>query len=307
MNATAANLQTGKRIALISITVSAALAFAKILTGWYAGSTSVVADGLESAGDVGASSFVLVGFILAARPADEEHPYGHGRYETLTGLIVGVILFLGGIGICYRSLRHISEIHAAPAGYAFVPLIASVLAKAALSALKFRYGRRIYSAAIVADAWNDFVDIVSATVAMVALGLTILDPSRFLAADHYGGFGVGIIVIFTGIGVARETSARLTDKMPPADLIHQIRKTALYVPGAVDVEKLFARNTGLQYHVDLHLEVDPNLTVQRAHDIANEVRFSIRRKLPWVADVLVHVEPAPKSKTSGGAKAVGGP
>ena len=89
----ATNLQIGKRIALISIAVSGALALAKIATGWYAGSTSVVADGLESAGDVCASTFVLVGFILAARPADEDHPYGHGRYETLTGLIVRVILF----------------------------------------------------------------------------------------------------------------------------------------------------------------------------------------------------------------------
>jgi cation diffusion facilitator family transporter len=297
MASAVSNLQTGKRIALLSIAVSGTLAVAKIVTGWYAGSTSVVADGLESAADVGASTFVLLGFILAARPPDDEHPYGHGRYETLTGLIVGLILFLGGVGICYRSLQHIGEVHSPPAAYGFVPLAISLIAKAGLSTLKFRYGKRFHSAAIMADAWNDFVDIVSACVAMVALGLTIVDPSRFLAADHYGGFGVGIIVVFTGIGVARGTSARLTDRMPPPELIGQIRTAALAIPGVAGVEKLFARNTGLQYHVELHLEVDPDLTVRHAHDIANEVRFTIRRQLPWVADVLVHVEPSPATTT----------
>lgn len=291
-------MQLGKRIALVSILVSALLAVGKIVVGWLAGSTSVVADGLESAGDVLASSLVLLGFIAAARPADENHPYGHGRYETLTALLVGLILFAGGIGICYRSLRHVGVIHAAPAAYGFIPLVVSLAAKSVLSSVKFRYGKRIQSAAILADAWNDFVDIVSAAVAVTALGLTLWDPSRFLAADHYGGFAVGVIVVFTGIRVAQDTMARLSDAMPDSELIYQIRQTALAVPGVAGVEKLFARNTGLQYHVDLHLEVDPEMTVRKAHDIANDVRFTIRRELPWVADVLVHVEPAPNSLTT---------
>ena len=288
------DMQVGKRIALISILVSALLAVGKIVVGWFAGSTSVVADGLESAGDVLASSIVLLGFTIAARPADQNHPYGHGRYETLTGLLVGGILLAGGVGICYRSLGHVGEVHAAPASYGFIPLIISLLAKSVLSARKFRLGRRIHSAAIVADAWNDFVDIISAAVAMTALGLTLWDPSRFLAADHYGGFAVGVIVLFTGVSVAKESSARLSDVMPNSHVIDQIRQTALDVPGVAGVEKLFARNTGLQYHVDLHLEVDPAMSVRQAHDIANQVRFTIRRELPWVADVLVHVEPAPE-------------
>ena len=287
-------MQVGKRIALISILVSALLAVGKILVGWLAGSTSVVADGLESAGDVLASSIVLLGFTVAARPADQNHPYGHGRYETLTGLLVGLILLGGGVGICYRSLRHVAEVHTAPASYAFIPLIISLLAKSVLSATKFRQGRRIHSAAIIADAWNDLVDIISAGVAMTALGLTLWDPARFLAADHYGGFAVGVIVLFTGISVAKETSARLSDAMPNSDVIDQIRRTALEVPGVAGVEKLFARNTGLQYHVDLHLELDPAMSVRQAHDIANQVRFTIRREVPWVADVLVHVEPTPE-------------
>jgi cation diffusion facilitator family transporter len=253
----------------------------------------VVADGIESAGDVFASGIVLFGFIIAAHPADEDHPYGHGRYETLTGLLVGVILFMGGGGISYRSLQNVGALHPPPAAYGFIPLLISMLSKGVLSAVKFRYGRQIHSASIVADAWNDFVDIISAATAMTALGLTLWDPGRFLAADHYGGFAVGLIVMFTGIRVAKDTSARLTDAMPDPNLVSQICAVALTVQGVSGVEKLFARNTGLQYHVDLHLEVDPEMTVRQAHDIANEVRFTIRRQLNWVADVLVHVEPAP--------------
>lgn len=280
--------------------VSGALAATKIIVGLLAGSTSVVADGLESAGDVVASGVVLLGFVVAARPADEDHPYGHGRYETLTGLTVGFILLFGGIGICIRSLQAVSAVHPPPALYGIWPLIASIVAKAILSTVKFRYGRRIGSAALVADAWNDTVDIVSATAAITALGLTLYNPTRFLAADHYGGFAVGLIVIFTGLRVAKDTGTRLTDIMPAPEFMAEIRRVAASVPGVMAVEKCFARNTGLQYHVDLHLEVDPHMTVERSHEIATEVRFKIRSDLNWVADVLVHVEPhSPTGPTNG--------
>lgn len=286
-------VKVGKRVAFASIGVSGALAIIKITVGLIAHSASVVADGVESAGDVVASGFVFLGFQIAGKPADKNHPYGHGRYETLTGLVVGIILFLGGIGVCFRSLESISLKHPIPGAYAMWPLLLSMLAKAVLSTVKFRFGRRIGSSALVADAWNDFVDILSAITAMTALGLTLLDPVRFESADHYGGFAVGLIVIFTGLRVAKESSERLTDTMPTEDHLRSIRTTALSVAGVNAVEKCFARSSGLQYHVDLHIEVDPEMSVRSSHDIANEVRFTIRRRLDWVADVLVHVEPSP--------------
>ena len=163
-----------------------------------------------------------------------------------------------------------------------------------LSSMKFRVGRRIRSAALVADARNDRVDILSGTAALTALGLTLYDPSRFLAADHYGGFAVGLIVIFTGVRVVRETSLQLMDTMPDEALMSRIRAVALSVPGALGVEKCFARKTGLQYHVDLHLEVDPQITVRASHEIATQVRIALKERLDFIADVLVHVEPAPR-------------
>ena len=282
-------------MALASIGVSAVLAVAKITVGILGRSASVLADGFESAGDVVASTAVFFGFAVASRPADAEHPYGHGRYETLTGLIVGFILLLAGVGICYRSLQGLQGPHETPAFYGIWALLGSMVAKSVMSAVKFRYGKKIRSAALTADAWNDFVDILSALTALTALGLTLLDPARFLAADHYGGFAVGLFVIFTAMRVAKDTSSRLTDEMPDDEMMSAIREVTLTVPGAIGVEKCYARNVGLQYYVDLHLEVDPELTVRESHEIATAVRFAIQKNLDWVEDVLVHVEPAPAS------------
>ncbi|MBI4442076.1 MAG: cation transporter [Acidobacteria bacterium] len=290
--------QLGKRIAVLGIVGSGLLAVLNIVTGVLARSTSVTAIGVEFAGDVLASAVVLFGMMVASRPPDENHPYGHGRSEMLAGLLVGLILLLAGLGICVRSLQAIGNVHEPPSGYGVWPLILAIVVKGILTGVKFRFGRRIQSASLVADAWNDAVDILSALAALTALGLTLLNPARFLDADHFGGFTVGLIVIFTGFRVVRDTSLQLMDTMPNESLMAAIRDAALSVPGALGVEKCYARKTGLQYHVDLHLEVDPNLSVQASHEIATLVRFRIREKLPTVADVLVHVEPAPSTTCS---------
>lgn len=284
-------LAPGWRVALAGILASAGLAVAKIVIGLMAGSTAVVADGVESAGDVGASLVVFFGLLVAAKPPDANHPYGHGRLEILTGLIVGMILAVAGAVIIVRSLDRAQEVHDPPAVYAVWPLVASILVKSSLAGFKFRHGRRLRSSALVADAYNDLVDVLSGSVALAAVALTLYDPARFLAADHYGGAAVGLIVIFTGLRVVRTTTLQLMDTMPDPQRMEEIRRVALSVPGVLGVEKCFARKTGFQYHVDLHLEVDPQMTVHASHEIATEVRFRIRDRLEWVADVLVHVEP----------------
>jgi len=265
----------------------------KILVGTLAHSAAVVADGFESAGDVGSSALVLFGLIVASKPPDEEHPYGHGRFEMLTGLAVGAMLGLAGIAISVHALWDINAARPLPALFGVWPLVISIGVKLALSTAKFRFGRRIQSAALVADAWHDTVDIVSGFTALTALGLTLFDPSRFFAADRYGGCAVGLIVVLTGIRVVRETSLQLMDTMPEGSLMNRIRAVALAVPGVEGVEKCFARKTGFQYHVDLHLEVDPGITVRESHDIATQVRIALKENLDFVADVLVHVEPSP--------------
>jgi cation diffusion facilitator family transporter len=278
--------------------VSGALAAIKITAGLMGHSTAVVADGLESVGDVFASGIVLLGLTLAAKPADWDHPYGHGRIETVTGLFVGFTLAMTGLAISANALRLIRSAMSdaampPPATFVIWPLIGSAVAKSLLSGVKFHYGKKIRSAALVADAWNDSVDILSALAALVAVSFSILAPPRFLAADHWGAFAVGLIVIFTGLRVTRDTTLQLMDTMPDRESMSHVRNAALTVPGVRGVEKCYARKTGLQYHVDLHLEVDPEITVRQSHEIATEVRIVIKETLPWVADVLIHVEPAP--------------
>jgi cation diffusion facilitator family transporter len=185
----------------------------------------------------------------------------------------------------------VGTVRPAPAVLAIWPLIVSIAAKGAMGLVKRSYGRRIRSAALVADASNDSMDALSAATALFAIGLALWNPTRLAAADDYGGCAVGIIVLLLGIRVMRDTVFQLMDTMPDDRLMDQVRDVALTVPGALGIEKCFARKTGLQYHVDLHLEVDPGMTVLESHDIAAAVRDQIRDRLEWVADVLVHVEP----------------
>ena len=286
-------MQIGQRVAVTGMIVSGALAVIKIAAGEFGHSTAVVADGLESAADVIASGFVLFGLTLAAKPADDNHPYGHGRVETLTGMLIGLVLMMGGALISWHSIRRVGQPHEAMAAFVVWPLLISLAAKTGLATLKFRYGRKLQSDALTADAWNDATDTVSALAALIAVGLTLKNSVRFAEADRYGGFVVGLIVISAGVRVVRDTAMQLMDTMPDARLIGQIRAAAFEVPGVRGVEKCFARKTGFKSHVDLHLEVDPDMTVRQSHEVAQEVRMHIRKRLDWVADVLVHVEPAP--------------
>ena len=286
-------MQTGQRVAATGMLVSGALAVIKIAAGITGHSTAVVADGLESAADVIASGFVLFGLTLAAKPADANHPYGHGRVETLTGLLIGLVLLVGGALISWNSIRRVGQPHEPLSAFVVWPLVISIAAKTGLATMKFRFGRKLQSDALTADAWNDATDTISAIVALIAVALTLRNSVRFAEADHYGGFAVGLIVISAGIRVVRETSMQLMDTMPDDRLIAQIRAAAFAVPEVRGVEKCFARKTGFKYHVDLHLEVDPDMTVRRSHQLAHEVQLNIRERLDWVADVLVHVEPAP--------------
>ena len=285
-------MHRARQIAILGMVVSALLAIMKLTAGWRGHSASVVADGFESTADVFASGLVLIGLIIAERPPDENHPYGHGRVETLTGLLLGFVLFCAGALIAWHGLTGAADA-LTPARWAIIPLVVSIIAKMGLVFIKYRHGRSIGSSSLLADAANDGIDILSGTVALAALSLTLWKPVEFLRADHYGAFAVGIIVIISAVRVMLNTSMHLVDTMPDDEAMAKIRDVALSVRNVEGVEKCFARKTGLQYHVDLHLEVDPEITVRASHEIAGRVRDKIREEIPWVADVLVHVEPWP--------------
>jgi cation diffusion facilitator family transporter len=281
-----------RRLALISISIGVALALAKILVGLKAGSAAVLSDGLEASGDVLSSAIVYAGLGLASKPPDAEHPYGHGRYETLAGLAVCALLLLAGAGILWHGITSLSARSVLPF-YALFPLFASIVLKVGLGTWKFRIGKRVASTSLQADAWHDFTDLLSTSIALIAVLLTLLDPVRFGIADSIGAVVIGVLIVLLSVRLVRNTVDQLVDTMPEEKKLAEIRTAALSVAGTLGIEKCLARRTGLKYHVDLHLEVDPEMTVQESHEIAAEVRFAIKRDLPWVADVLVHVEPSP--------------
>src|SRR5580658_4828054 len=159
-------MERARQIAILGMVVSALLAILKITVGWFAHSAAVTADGFESATDVVTSGLVLVGLILAARPADDNHPYGHGRIEILIGLLLGFILACAGCGIAWHGLTGAADEKHAPAAYAIWPLIVSIVAKLGLVLVKSRHGRKIGSSSLVADAANDGIDILSGIVAL---------------------------------------------------------------------------------------------------------------------------------------------
>jgi cation diffusion facilitator family transporter len=283
--------RVGRRLALWSVLAGATLALVKIAVGLAAHSSAVVSDGFEGVADVISSAIVFAGLWIASRPPDANHPYGHGRYETLASLAVGGLLVFTGFSICWRSFRTMSNPEELRS-FAIYPLLAGILIKVTLAWLKTRWARRISSSSLAADAWHDMTDLFSTSVALIAVLISLWNPDRFHKADHAGSIIIGLIVVFVGIRVARQTVDQLTDAMPDDNSMRQIRAVALSVPGAIGIEKCFARRTGFRYHVDLHLEVDPDLTVRESHDIAAKVKSEIKNRLDWVADVLVHVEPA---------------
>lgn len=274
---------------MVSIAISAALSSIKITVGLAAHSVALVSDGFESAADILMSGLVLFGLWVASKPADADHPYGHGRFEILTGLAIGAVLATAGAGISWRALVERNDEHT-PAAFALWPLLGAAILKGILWTAKMRIGKKSGSVALSADALNDAVDMCSGLVALIAVTLAVRFPA-LRSADHWGGFAVGLFVIFFGLRVVRETALQLMDTMPEGKQMDEIRAVAKRVPGTLGIEKCFARKTGLRYHVDLHLEVDPDLTVRASHDIATAVRIAIKNDLDWVEDVLVHVEP----------------
>jgi cation diffusion facilitator family transporter len=275
------------RVAMASILASGLLAISKIVVGLAAGSVAVVSDGIESAGDVLTSGLVYFALRFSAKPADADHPYGHGRLDIVAGHAVGVLLVLAGAGICSRSLLGPAV---TPALYAVWPVAASIVIKTGLATVKLRVGKKTRSAALLADGWNDAVDILSGFTALFAVLLAVFRPG-WTAADRYGGFVIGLIVLFLALRTIRETTLQLMDTMPDPEQMEEIRTAALEVSGALAIDKCFARKTGLRYHVDLHLEVDPHLTVLASHEIAHAVKEHLKQRLEWIEDVLIHVEP----------------
>lgn len=281
----------GQRIATIGLFVNAVLATVKIGAGSVAHSTALTADGFETASDILSSFIIMGGMAIARRPADERFPYGYGRAESLAGKTVATVLLVFAALLGARSIEALVHPPPAPPAWALWPLAASIIAKTWMTIHKRRTGKRIGSSALLADAANDLVDILSAFVAAAGIAAAALSSAHFMRADPLGGLGVSLIILYIGLRIFRDTSTELMDVMPAPELVSKVRETAREVRGVLAVEKCFGRKSGVQYFFDLHIEVDPSMPVRDAHELGHVVQNHILEARPFVKSVLVHIEP----------------
>jgi cation diffusion facilitator family transporter len=293
-----------RRMALWGIAANLGLGLLKLAGGILGHSMALVSDAVHSLGDALTATGVWGALLWAQRPADREHPYGHTRAEAVAGSSVALLLIVSGLAVGWEAFHTLDEPSPAPAGYTLVIAAVSLVLKEGL----YRYGRRVAaetdSVAVRAAAWDHRLDALGSLAVLVGLALATWGGSAWHAADHVAALVVALVILWAGAALYWASLHELMDRQADADLLAAVRREALAVPGVRGVEKLLARKTGLEYLVDIHVEVDPELSVRDGHAIAHEVKDRLLHRLVRVKDVLVHIEPA--GEVSGRAPALRG-
>ena len=272
------------------------LAGVKLTAGVLGHSHALVADAVESFADVFSSIIVWRGLVVAAAPADEDHPYGHGKAEPIAAALVATMLLLAATGIAVKSLQEISAPHEGPRAFALLVLLAVALIKEALFRFVFREANSVDSSAVRSDAWHHRSDAVTSLAAAIGITVSLVGGPGYEAADDVAAVVAAGIIAWNGWNLLRPALDELMDATPDPVFNTRIREVAAAVPGVARVEKCIVRKMGYHFFVDMHVEVDPQMTVQRAHDIAHSVKDRVRTALPAVRDVLVHIEPVRDGK-----------
>lgn len=277
----------------ITITGNFLLSAGKLIAGVAGGSSALVMDAIHSASDMISSVIVIYGLSKASKPRDEDHPYGHGKAESLAGQVTAFILIIFALGFAWRYFQALfnPERIVKPKTVTLWIAVISYVAKEAMFRYKFRIARKLKSSALLADAWDHRTDAFSSLVVIAGIGISIFGGKQLLIADKLAAIIIALIVVVAGTGIFRTAARELMDAMPPAEFIDRVRGVAMKVPRVLGIEKIFARKSGLSYLVDIHVEVDGNKTVTEGHEITCAVKEAIIRDIPEVLQVLVHIEP----------------
>ena len=283
--------KTAKSTAIISLISNAGLAIAKFVTGILGHSDALIADAIESTSDVFASFLVLLGLNYSTKPADDNHPYGHGKAEALTTFAVVGFLLISATVIAIESIRHLSEPQEKPKFFTLYVLAAIILIKE----ISFQYVRKkgieTNSSSLKADAWHHRSDAISSIIAFVGISLTFLFGKGFEKADDWAALIASGFIVYNAFIIFRPALGEIMDEHIHHDLIGDIRRYSVEVSGVVDTEKCLVRKAGMVYIVDLHIEVHGSLSVFDGHEIAHQLKDHLMQRLPSIADVHIHVEP----------------
>jgi cation diffusion facilitator family transporter len=292
MSDSAERVAKSTRTTLLGLAVNMVLAVTKLTAGLVGHSYALVADAIESFADLASSIIVWHGVRVAGRPADADHPYGHGRAETVATAAVAVMLILAAITIALESVHSMRSTSGVPASFTLVVLLGVVLVKEGLFRFVSQVGREIESSAVGADAWHHRSDAITSAAAALGITVALVGGRRFESADEWAAIFAACIIALNGVRLLRPALTELMETEPAGDISGQARAIALRVPGVRGVEKCFARQLGYEFRIDMHLEVDGTTTVTAAHEIAHVVKDAIRGALPRVIDVAIHIEPA---------------
>ncbi|WP_339613420.1 cation diffusion facilitator family transporter [uncultured Rubinisphaera sp.] len=289
MNDTPTRYRDAFRAALIGLVVNLTLGLVKMFAGVVARSSALIADAVNSLGDALTSLAVLYGLNIAQRPADAEHPYGHMRAEGIaaTNVAIGIIISAGIVG--WEAMMRFGEIAPRTPWWAIAIAGGNVVLKEWLFQYKLSVGRRTRSASIIANAWDHRSDALCSLA--VFAGLLIIRWGGPGWIDALAAIIVSMGVIASGIHLFRSSASELMDEQADPEFLASIHKTALAVTGVEDVETLLVRKVGLEYFADVHIEVNPSITVDFGHRIGHDVKDRLLKQHPELRDVLIHLEP----------------
>ncbi len=288
---TSEHLSIGLRATAISLALNIALGVVKLVCGMVGHSYALVADAVESLGDVVSGVIVRAGLVIAARPADSNHPYGHGKAEPLAALTVSIMLLAAATTIAVHAVDEIRMPHRGPAPYTLVVLIVVVFIKESMYRYEARVSRAARSTAVLCDAWHHRSDAITSAAAALGILIALVGGPGYETADDWAALLACCIIMANGLLLARASVHELMDTAPAESLLEVVAEAALAVEGALAVEKVLIRKAGPHYLVDMHLEVDPLLPVRDGHAIAHKVKDAIISRQLGVTDVLIHVEP----------------
>jgi cation diffusion facilitator family transporter len=296
-------LNRGLRATFMGMVVNLALAGSKLAAGLLGHSHALVADAVESFADIFSSVIVWQGLVVAAEPEDEDHPYGHGKAEPLAAAIVSIMLLGAAAWIAVTALRRINIPHPSPAPFTLAVLFVVIAIKESLFRFVLHESHTVESAAVRADAWHHRSDAITSLAAAIGITIALAGGKGYESADDFAAFAAALVIAWNGWSMLRPSMNELMDRSPNQEVIERIRRIGETVDGVHRVEQCRVRKMGYQYYVDMHVEVDPQMTVQRSHEIAHQVKDNVRTQVPRVRDVLVHIEPArPSAERNSGSK-----
>jgi cation diffusion facilitator family transporter len=271
------------------------LTAAKFLAGILGCSQALIADAVESQADILSSIVVWRALVVAEAPPDEDHPYGHGKAEPLAAATVAVMLLIAAGLIAYHSFRGIIEPRLAPSAWTLLVLIGVMGVKELLFRFVLREAERSRSSAMKADAWHQRSDAITSAAAFIGISIAVVGGKGYENADNWAALVAAVSIAFNGLRQLRPAFNELMDRSPDRAIIEQIKRVGATIPGVGRVEKCMVRKMGYQFFADMHVEVDPQMTVVRSHEIAHQVKDKVRAEIPDVLDVLVHIEPMGKA------------